>query len=71
MPEASGNVVGAVAGRENEGFSEEAIEEMAKRDKRGHALTIEGSAGNQVMNPLLRIAKQPSNDMFRYGAALD
>lgn len=38
--------------------AEECIEHMAKQDPRGHALTIEGSAGNQVTNPLLRIASQ-------------
>jgi P27 family predicted phage terminase small subunit len=46
----------------------EAIDRMAKQDNRGHALTIEGSAGNQVMNPLLRIASQAMNDMQRIGA---
>ncbi|WMT76059.1 phage terminase small subunit P27 family [Bradyrhizobium sp. Ash2021] len=48
--------------------AEEAIEEMAKRDPRGHALTIKGSAGSQVTNPLLRIASQAMNDMQRIGA---
>src|SRR5215831_14532265 len=32
--------------------AEEAIERVAKRDPRGHALTVKGSAGNQVTNPL-------------------
>jgi hypothetical protein len=41
---------------------------MAKQDRRGHALTIEGSAGNQVTNPLLRIASAMA-DMQRIGSA--
>jgi len=41
---------------------------VAKRDKRGHALTIKGSAGSQVTNPLLRIASQAMNDMQRIGS---
>jgi P27 family predicted phage terminase small subunit len=49
--------------------AQEAIARMAKQDGRGYALTIKGSAGNQVINPLLRIARQASNDMLRYGAA--
>jgi P27 family predicted phage terminase small subunit len=49
--------------------SEEVIQRMAKQDKRGHALTITGSAGSEVTNPLLRIASQAMNDMLRYGAA--
>jgi P27 family predicted phage terminase small subunit len=48
--------------------AEEAIQRMAKQDERGHALTIGGSAGNQVMNPLLRIASQARADMQRIGA---
>jgi P27 family predicted phage terminase small subunit len=40
---------------------------MAKRDKRGHALTVKGSAGNQATNPLLRIASQAMADMQRIG----
>jgi hypothetical protein len=40
---------------------------MAKQDPRGHALTVEGSAGNQVTNPLLR-ASQAMADMQRIGA---
>jgi P27 family predicted phage terminase small subunit len=48
--------------------AEEAIEQMAKRDPRGHALTIKGSAGSQVTNPLLRIASQAMDDMRRIGA---
>jgi P27 family predicted phage terminase small subunit len=47
--------------------AEEAIEQMAKRDPRGHALTIEGSAGSQVTNPLLRIASSARADMQRIG----
>jgi hypothetical protein len=35
---------------------------MAKRDERGHALTIKGSPGSQVTNPLLRIASQAMAD---------
>jgi len=42
---------------------------MAKRDERGHALTIKGSAGNQVTNPLKRIANQAMADMQRIGSA--
>jgi P27 family predicted phage terminase small subunit len=49
--------------------AEEAIESIAKQEPSGRALTIKGSAGNQVINPLLRIARQASNDMLRYGAA--
>ncbi len=49
--------------------AQEAIARMARQDGRGHALTIKGSADNQVINPLLRIARQASNDMLRYGAA--
>jgi P27 family predicted phage terminase small subunit len=49
--------------------AQEAIARMAKQDGRGYALTIKGSAGNQVINPLLRIARQASSDMLRYGAA--
>jgi P27 family predicted phage terminase small subunit len=49
-------------------LAEEAIEEMAKRDPRGHALTIKGSAGSQVTNPLVRIASQAMDDMRRIGA---
>jgi P27 family predicted phage terminase small subunit len=49
-------------------LAEEAIEQMAKRDPRGHTLTIKGSAGSQVTNPLLRIASQAMNDMQRIGA---
>jgi P27 family predicted phage terminase small subunit len=41
---------------------------MAQQDPRGNALTIEDSAGNQVTNPLLRIASQAMNDMQRIGA---
>ena len=41
---------------------------MSKRDPRGHALTVEASAGSQVTNPLLRIASQAMNDMQRIGA---
>ena len=48
--------------------AEEAIERMAKQDPRGHALTVKGSAGSQVKNPLLRIASQAMNDMQRIGA---
>ena len=48
--------------------AEEAIAQMTNQDPRGHALTIEGSAGNQVTNPLLRIASQAMNDMQRIGA---
>jgi P27 family predicted phage terminase small subunit len=48
--------------------AEEATEQMAKRDPRGHALTVEGSAGNQVTNPLLRIASRAMADMQRIGA---
>jgi P27 family predicted phage terminase small subunit len=48
--------------------AEEAIEQMAKEDPRGHALTITGSAGSQVTNPLLRIASQAMNDMQRIGS---
>ncbi|RZN26968.1 phage terminase small subunit P27 family [Bradyrhizobium sp. Leo121] len=48
--------------------AEEAIQRMAKEDERGHALTITGSAGSQVTNPLLRIASQAMNDMQRIGA---
>ncbi len=36
--------------------AEEAIQRMAEQDERGHALTIKGSAGRQVTNPLLGIA---------------
>jgi len=46
----------------------EAIERMAKQDPRGHALTVKGSADNQVTNPLLRIASQAMGDMQRIGA---
>jgi len=42
--------------------AEEAIERMAKQDPRGHALTVKGSAGSQVKNPLLRIASQARAD---------
>jgi P27 family predicted phage terminase small subunit len=49
--------------------AEEAIEQMAKQDPRGHALTIKGSAGNQVTNPLLRIASQARADTQRMGSA--
>ena len=48
--------------------AEEAVERMAKRDPRGHALTVEGSAGNHVTNPLLRIASRAMADMQRIGA---
>ncbi|MGX9426401.1 MULTISPECIES: phage terminase small subunit P27 family [Bradyrhizobium] len=48
--------------------AEEAIQRMAEQDERGHALTIEGSAGSQVTNPLLRIASQAMADMQRLGA---
>ena len=48
--------------------AEEAIERMAKQDPRGHALTVKGSADNQVTNPLLRIASQAMGDMQRIGA---
>jgi P27 family predicted phage terminase small subunit len=48
--------------------AEEVIERMAKQDPRGHALTVKGSAGSQVKNPLLRIASQAMNDMQRIGA---
>jgi P27 family predicted phage terminase small subunit len=48
--------------------AEEVIEQMAKLDPRGHALTVKGSAGNQVSNPLLRIASRAMNDMQRIGA---
>ena len=48
--------------------AEEAIERMAKQDPRGHALTVKGSAGSQVKNPLLRIASQAMADMQRIGA---
>jgi phage terminase small subunit len=34
---------------------------------RGHALTVNGSASNQVTNPLLRIASQAMADMQRIG----
>ncbi len=34
----------------------------------GHALTIEGSAGSQVINPPSRIASQAMNDMQRIDA---
>ncbi|WP_426615340.1 phage terminase small subunit P27 family [Bradyrhizobium sp. McL0616] len=47
--------------------AEEALEQMAKQDPRGHALTIEGSAGSQVTNPLLRIASMAMADMRRIG----
>ena len=47
--------------------AEEAIERMAKQDPRGHALTVKGSAGSQVKNPLLRIASQAMADMQRIG----
>ena len=40
---------------------------MAKQDPRGHALTIKGSAGSQVTNPLLRIASQAMNDSAQFG----
>jgi P27 family predicted phage terminase small subunit len=49
--------------------AEEAIERMAKQDKRDHALTIKGSAGNQVTNPLLRIASTAMADVQRIGSA--
>jgi P27 family predicted phage terminase small subunit len=45
-----------------------AIERMAKQDRRGHALTIEGNAGNQVTKTLLRIASAMA-DMQRIGSA--
>ena len=48
--------------------ADEAIEEMAKEDPRGHALTVKGSAGSQITNPLLRIASQAMDDMRRIGA---
>jgi P27 family predicted phage terminase small subunit len=48
--------------------AEEAVEQITKRDKRGHALTVKGSAGNQVTNPLLRIASQAMADMQRIGS---
>jgi P27 family predicted phage terminase small subunit len=48
--------------------AEEGIGQMAKHDPRGHALTVKGSAGNQVRNPLLRVASQAMNDMQRIGA---
>jgi P27 family predicted phage terminase small subunit len=48
--------------------ADEAIEEMAKEDPRGHALTVKGSAGSQITNPLLRIASQAMDDMQRIGA---
>jgi P27 family predicted phage terminase small subunit len=32
--------------------AEEGIEQTAKHDPRGHALTVKGSAGDQVRNPL-------------------
>jgi P27 family predicted phage terminase small subunit len=48
--------------------AEKAIERMATQDPRGHALTVKGSAGSQVKNPLLRIASQAMNDMQRIGA---
>jgi P27 family predicted phage terminase small subunit len=47
--------------------AEQALDDMRKRDPRGHALTITGSAGNQVTNPLLRIASQALADMQRIG----
>jgi hypothetical protein len=43
---------------------------MAQQDPRGNALTIEDSAGNQVTNPLLRIASQAMNDMQRKWQAM-
>jgi P27 family predicted phage terminase small subunit len=49
--------------------AEEAIACMSKEDGRGHALTIKGSTGSEVINPLLRVARQASNDVLRYGAA--
>jgi P27 family predicted phage terminase small subunit len=48
--------------------AQEAIERMAEQDPRGHALTINGSAGSQVTNPLVRIASQAMNDMQGIGA---
>jgi P27 family predicted phage terminase small subunit len=48
--------------------ADEAIEEMAKQDPRGHVLTVKGSAGSQITNPLLRIASQAMDDMRRIGA---
>jgi P27 family predicted phage terminase small subunit len=47
--------------------AEEVIQRMAEQDERGHALTIKGGAGSQVMNPLLRIASQAMADMQRIG----
>ena len=49
-------------------LAEEALAKMAAQDERGHALTIKGSAGSQVKNPLLRIASQAMNDTLRIGA---
>jgi P27 family predicted phage terminase small subunit len=49
-------------------LAEESLEQIGKRDPRGHALTIKGSAGSQVTNPLLRIATQAMNDTLRIGA---
>jgi hypothetical protein len=43
--------------------TEEAIERMAKGNQRGHALTIKGSTGGQVIDPLPRIASQAMADM--------
>jgi P27 family predicted phage terminase small subunit len=48
--------------------AEEGTEQMAKQDPHGHALTVTGSAGNQVTNPLLRVASQAMNDMQRIGS---
>jgi P27 family predicted phage terminase small subunit len=55
----------SAAGRLRE--AEQALDDMRKRDPRGHALTITGSAGNQVTNPLLRISSQALADMQRIG----
>jgi P27 family predicted phage terminase small subunit len=48
-------------------LAEESLEQMGKQDPRGHALTIKGSAGSQVTNPLLRIASQAMNDSAQFG----
>jgi P27 family predicted phage terminase small subunit len=48
--------------------AEEVIEQMAKRDPRGHALTVEGSAGSQITNPLLRISSAARADIAQIGA---
>jgi P27 family predicted phage terminase small subunit len=48
--------------------AEDAIHEMAKLDPVGKGLTVRGSVGNIVPNPLVRIADHAARQMVRYAA---